>query len=187
MPAAPCNPAQAALGVFTLGLIDHPVFSPGVAWVDYFGIPIDVSQPFSIPRVQAGGYPSYGVVWPVPSPSDIPPGQYTLHVLLQGNGELFWQLYFVLSTVSDTAIIAPGLNHDCTPMATATSSTPHAAVTKPAPRVLLQRMLAMRRDPARWFGRSRGRHPTYPKARICGTTICIQSRAGAAWKRVTQP
>jgi hypothetical protein len=188
---ATCDPATASLFVSNLGTgplpaLNVPLFSSGVAWVDYFGIPIFVSQPFTVAALPVGGHsPVYGVVWPVPSPSEIPPGQYTLHALLQGNGQSFWPLYFVYSTVSDTAIIAPGLNSDCTPLATATASrTLRAAADKPAPHVVLGRVQAMRRASATWFGRSRGHHATYPKARICGRTICIQPRAGAAWKPV---
>lgn len=195
--AAPCNPATASLFVSNLvpgappSFLAVSVFSSGVAWVDYFGIPIFVSQPFTVTVLPVGGYsPLYGVVWPVPSPSAIPPGLYSLHVLLQGNGQVLgpasWPLYFVFSTVSDTAIIAPGLNSDCTPIATATaSSTLRAAADNPAPpRVVLGRAQAMRRASAKWFGRSPRHHATYPKARICGRTICIQPRSGAAWQPV---
>jgi hypothetical protein len=198
--AAPCNPATASLLVSNLvpgappSFLAVPVFSSGVAWVDYFGIPIFVSQPFTVTHLPVGGYsPLYGVVWPVPSPSESPPGQYTLHALLQGNGQALgpasWPLYFVFSTVSDTAIIAPGLNSDCTPITTATaSSTLRAAADNPAPRVVLGRAQAMRRASAKWFGRSPRHHATYPKARICGRTICIQPRPGAAWEpmRITR-
>jgi hypothetical protein len=153
-----------------------------VAWVDYFGIPVFVSAPFlAAPLNQTV------TNWPMPSPSEVPPGLYTLHVLLQGNGELFgvplWSLVF--TTVAETTTFDPGLNTDCTPIATASASTVRAATAKPSPRVLARRVKAARRDSDEWFQRSLGPRAAFPKARFCGGTICVQQRAGAVWKPVT--
>ena len=99
-----------------------------------------------------------------------------MHVLLQGNGEFISILAFVFSTVSDTAIIAPGLNPDCSPIA---ASASRAATRKPSERVLARRVRAARRDSDRWFGRPLGPRANYPKARFCGRTICVQRSARA--------
>lgn len=181
---APCNPAQARLVGLALG---SPLFSPGVAWVDYFGIPIAVSAPFRLQLVPSGRSPSYlaSISWPVPSSSELPRGQYTLHVLLQGNSELFisfpW-LPFDFTTLAVTATIDPGLNSDCSPIA---ASTTASTTRKPSRRVLARRVQAMRRDTDKWFDRSLGTRAKYPMGRFCGRTICVQRRAGAAWKPIT--
>lgn len=101
-------------------------------------------------------------------------------------------LSFVFTTVSDTATIDPGLNPDCTPIATASAATASAATAQaatptPSRRVLARRVKAMRRDSDRWFERALGPRAKYPKARFCGHAICIQRQAGAAWKPVARP
>jgi hypothetical protein len=175
----PCNPSYVGLAIVALSGRDFmfPLFRNAVAWVDYFGIPVFVSPPFG---ATTGNLP-------VPGPSEIPPGQYSLHVLLQGNAPFPSSLFFVFTTVSDTSIIAPGLNPDCTPTSTATAASAGRAVTrKPARSVLARRVKAMRRDSGEWFERSVGPRANYPKARFCGQTICVQRRAGAAWKPVAR-
>src|SRR5262249_50075553 len=77
--SSPCNPTLAGVRVADLGggRGSPPIFENGVAWVDYFGIPIAVSPPFTV----SDGL-THELVWQVPSPSSLPPGRYTLHALL---------------------------------------------------------------------------------------------------------
>lgn len=154
----PCNPSYAALRVGTGGILTAraPLFARGVASVFYFGIPV-ASAPFTVQQIGFGGGGTWGANWPVPSPSQVPSGVYTLNALLQGStaSVAFGPLgVLVFATVSDTARIAPGLNTDCSPIAGATSaSVSRAAIREPSPRVLERRVQAMRGDSEKWFGR----------------------------------
>lgn len=177
---APCNPSYARLGVPDYST-PIPLFASGVAWVDYFGIPVFVSPPLELTQLDRG---TYGAIWPVPSPSQVVPGQYTLHVLLQGNGLAYFPLYFLFTTLSATATIDSALNTDCTPIAAASATV--AAARKPSRRVLARLVRVARRDSARWFGRSLGPRARYPKARFCGRTVCVKLRPDARWKPVTR-
>jgi hypothetical protein len=192
---APCNPFYAVLDVVPVPDYSPgaPLFLNGVAWADYFGIPVAVSPPFRVTSLLGSG--RWGAIWPVPSSSpSVPgqavtlPGQYAFHVLLQGNGEISPPLYFVFSTVSDTAGIFPGLKSDCSPIEIPfpLASASRAAIRKPPQRVLARRVWAARRNSDKWFERSLGPRANYPKGRFCGRTICVQRRAGAAWKPITQ-
>lgn len=184
--STPCNPSYAYVVENRDRNFPVELYLNGIAWVDYFGFPVAVSSPFRLiddPHFYSGR----AVEWPVPSPASVLPGQYTLHALLQGNGELSPLLYFFFTTVSGTTKIDPTLNTDCSPIAAAPSaSAARVAVRQPSAATLARGVRALRRDSANWFGRSRKHHPTYPKARICGRTVCIQPRAGAAWKPVTR-
>jgi hypothetical protein len=192
----PCNPSYARLRVSSVSLGGRggglALFMNAVAWADYFGIPVFVSTPFRAGTEDLPYALENGATWPVPSPAEMLPGQYTLHVLLQGNGEALslysFPLYFVFTTVTDTATIAPGLNTDCSPIAASTSaSAARVSTHEPSWRVLARRVRALRRDADTWFGRSNSESRTsHPKVRFCGHTICLQLRPGAAWKRLTE-
>lgn len=179
---APCNPSYAQLRVAAISGRDFfiPLFDHAVAWIDYFGVPVFVSPPFGA---------SPGGNWPVPTASQMPAGRYTLHVLLQGNTEISddpltrFEMSLIFATVSDTATIAPGLNPDCSSIAARAS----ASVTrKPSRHLLVRRVRAIRLDSDTWFERPLGPRAKYPQARFCGRSVCIQRRAGAAWRAVAR-
>ncbi|UUY05900.1 hypothetical protein LRS13_10400 [Svornostia abyssi] len=173
----PCNPSQAVLSVATGSVFPSPSFVNGVAWLDYYGLPIAVSPPF---RTEPGAIPrGRGVVWPWPSPPAIPPGRYTLHALLLGES-VFGP---VLTTVSATTTVGPSVNPDCTP-AVAAATTFGVTATEPLPPVP-GGVRPAPRDFGSWSSRSLGPRARYPKARICGSTVCVKRRAGAAWTPVT--
>ncbi|MGZ6840283.1 MAG: hypothetical protein ACXVHC_07510 [Frankiaceae bacterium] len=179
-----CNPSSLTLGVpIMLGILPiDPFFATGLGWVDYFGIPVAVSQPFSLSDY---GPHVFGAVWQIPTPSSLVAGQYTVHVLLQGNGAVYGApYYFLFTTVSDTATIDPSLPYGCTTTPASESAAGVRATAAPSGRVLIRRVLAARHASARWFGRSLVSRPHYPKARLCGRTICIKMRVAAAWKRI---
>jgi hypothetical protein len=187
-----CNPSYAAFSV-PGGSTQHNV-AAGVAWIDYFGIPFAVSPPFSIAPLFPSG--STSVYLNIPDPSTLVPGQYTLHVLLQGDGAYSgWPYYFLFTTVSDTATIDPSLPYFCLlPTFLPTVSAARAARAERAARAVRAptAVIAARRlrrqfgRSATWFGPSRARRPRYPKVRICGRSVCVQLRAGAAWKPVSE-
>jgi hypothetical protein len=191
----PCNPATAGVvGLFGAqggGGTLVPLFKNGLAWVDYFGIPVALSPFTAQLQTDRGGSRSF-YSWPVPSASQVPRGEYTLHVLWQLNGDAFNPLYapfanFVFTTLSETTTIDPALNQDCTPIAAATSaSASRAATRKPSRRVLARRVKALRRDSDIWLEGSLGATANYPKARFCGKTICVKRRADAAWEPVAR-
>jgi hypothetical protein len=206
-----CNPSEAIEEVPQLPIGGRlpglPIFVDGVAWVDYFGVPVAFSPPFTVYSLDSflfGSTGEIGAVWPWPNPSSLLPGQYTMHVLLQGNGALGLPggpfgpapgspgfgpavfLYFLFTTVSATATINPSLPPGCPPTATtASASAARAATLMPSASVLARRARALRHTSVNWFGRSTGPRPTYPRARACGRTVCVQLRAGERWKPVT--
>jgi hypothetical protein len=186
--STPCNPATAEVTVDSVSPINGaPLFLPnGVAWVDYFGIPVAFS-PFTLQPIP-GTKPLLWVAdWAFPNPSSLLAGQYTLHVLLQGNPAAFGLplALFVFITLSDTATINPSLPYGCTPTAIATSALAARAETRPPVSVLARRVRALRRTSGSWFGRSFAPRSNYPRARLCGQTVCVQLRAGERWKPVT--
>ena len=165
-----CNPAEALLSVAVLQptVAPVPVFLNGVAWVDYYGVPVAVLPAF---RVRSDVIiRGWGFKWPWPNPSALPPGRYTVHTLLQGNPTLGGLLGLVFTTVSATATVDPASGPGCTPTA--------AAAAEPSPRVLVRRV---RRAASRWGRASLGPRAAYPKARICGSSVCVKRSAGAAW------
>jgi len=172
-----CNPSVALLIVRSVSYLGGPAipsFVKGVAWVDYFGIPVFVSPSFRV--VEIAYHSTWGEIWSMPSASETLPGRYTLHVLLTTPLLDFPNPPFILSTVSATATIDPRLNPDCTPIATSASAS-RATARKPSRHVLARRVNAMRRDWNTRFERPLGRSAMYPKARFCGTAICVQARA----------
>lgn len=174
----PCNPSQAVLSVATGSVLSSPSFVHGVAWLDYYGFPVAVSPPF---RAEPGAIPrGSGVVWPWPSPPAIPAGTYTLHALLLGES-VFGP---VLTTVSATTTVGPWVNPDCTPAVDATT-TFGATATEPPPPVP-GGVRAAQREFGGWSSRALGPRARYPKARICGSTVCVKRRAGAAWTAVAR-
>jgi hypothetical protein len=168
-----CNPSRAFLSVAQT-LAFTPLFAEGVLWVDYFGVPVAVSQPFALYSVPIR---KFGAILNMPSPSSLLPGQITLHVLLQGNGAFDPPLYFLFTTVSDTATIDPSLPFGCTPTAISASASASGSV-------LARRQRAVRRASSKWFRDSLAPPTKYPKARLCGRTVCIQLRPGAVWKAI---
>jgi hypothetical protein len=187
--STPCNPATAEVTVDSVSPINgDPLFLPnGVAWVDYFGIPVAFS-PFTLQPIMGTRPLLWVFQWAFPSPSSLLAGQYTLHVLLQGNPAAwgFPLALFVFTTLSATATINPSLPYGCTPTAAAASASAARAVTRmPSASVLARRVRALRRTSGSWFGRSFAPRPNYPRARLCGRTVCVQLRAGERWKPVT--
>ena len=190
-----CNPSEAIDEVPQLILGGRPsgvpIFVDGVAWVDYFGIPVAFSPPFTVYSLDgflSGTTGEIGAVWPWPNPALLLPGQYTMHVLLQGNPAAlgFFLAPFVFTTDSAMATINPSLPPGCTPTAAAASaSAARAATFMPSGSALASRVRAVRRTSGEWFGRSFAPRSTYPRARLCGRAVCVQLRAGERWKPVT--
>src|SRR5262245_49490847 len=63
--ATACNPTYALVEVPAYTL--PPLFLNGVAWVDYFGFPVFVSQPFRLTYDTILGRGYYRAIWPMPS------------------------------------------------------------------------------------------------------------------------
>jgi hypothetical protein len=190
-----CNPSEAIEEVPQLIIPGSrasgvPIFVDGVAWVDYFGIPVAFSPPFTVYSLDgflSGTTGEIGAVWPWPNPSSLLPGQYTMHVLLQGNpAALGFLAPFVFTTDSATATINPSLPPGCTPTAAAASASAVGAATrKPSGSVLARRARALRGASVDWFGRSLAPGSAYPRVRVCGQTVCVRLRAGEGWKPIT--
>jgi hypothetical protein len=143
-PTVPCNPSVAVLTLTGGGRSPiPPLWAKGVAWVDYFGIPVAVSAPFSLPPPDPDGVVRQ--TWEVPSASSVLPGRYTLHVLLQGSPAFWGPLaYLAYTTESATATIDPRLNTDCSPIS-APASAPALGATG--------------RTSGQWFGSPLGSRP----------------------------
>jgi hypothetical protein len=177
---AGCNPSSITLDIPS-GANAPAEFTHAVSWVDYDGIPFVVSPPFS-PYEYASG--KLGAFVNIPSPSSLPGGQYTWHVLLQGAGESNPLLYFLFSTVADTASVISSEPYHCVILTARDSGSPVPKRAAAAPRRNLHQLTHASR---RWFRRPGGdsfRGPSYPRARICRQSVCVQLRPHGAWQRI---
>jgi hypothetical protein len=173
-----------------------PRYTAGLLWIDYFGVPIYVSPTFNLPET---GLSALGVDVPLPLHSaGLPFGQYNVHMLLWNDSRQF-------GTLSATTTYFPVLNPDCSSMFAASAArqaTPASATSKPPHRVIVARLRATR-GTALAAGKKRfakllrvpgtmtstktknGRHR--PRARVCGSKVCVNFGDGSRRKTVALP
>src|SRR3954451_4133151 len=149
--STPCNPASVAITSEQTGLSPGalPRYLHGLAWVDYFGIPVTKLPPLTFDYSPTGR--TFGAVLPVPSPSAIPRGRYTLHVLFYGRSDFGRaQRLPLVTALSQSMTIDPGLNPDCSPIT--------ASITEPAAQAATSaassRVRAIRRAARAWLASS---------------------------------
>jgi hypothetical protein len=172
---APCNPSylQAHSSNYTsLFTFDHLV-----VWVEYFGIPVMAPRGFDLTEREDRGV--VAKTWVVPS--GLPPGPYTVRGIFLTGPHSYWPA----ALISATARIAPSLNSDCSPkVAPTVASASQVTIRRPSQSVLAHRVRAARRAFGAWRADSPAAQAQYPRARLCGQTICIQGRPGGAWKPI---
>src|SRR4051794_1040912 len=125
-----CNPTRVdILSEQTYFSQAIPQYLHGLAWVDYFGIPVAKLPPLTFEELNH----SWGILLPVPSPSAIPRGRYTLHVLFYGRSDFARIHDFpVVTTVAESMTIDPGLNPDCSPITASITQPATSAASSPA-------------------------------------------------------
>lgn len=175
---APCNPPSVTLD--TPYSIYQPVlFTRGIWWVDYYGIPYTISS-FWLYNYVPG---KWGYRWNITYPPGFPAGIYNWHVLIQGNGNLNPLLRLLLSALSDTASVNLQLGQPCSVATARDISGTRPSTGRPTPAQIVRNV--------RWLtahtgsilrGSDTGNHPPYPKARICGRKICVELAPHASWK-----